>query len=125
MIPYVKGDTVTCYYVGLCPAVVDEVINDSIYLLRLNQIGPYRENFRVAYYYELKHREPGANEPMPIVDKIGRLPIGASVTWATEDNNVLTEYGGILKDYLDNNKYLIYTGNPKKPTECVSANNID
>lgn len=125
MIPYVKGDTVTCYYFGLWSAVVDEVINDSIYLLRLNQKGPYGENFIVAYYYELRHREPGANESMPIENKTGRLPIGTSVTWATEHNNILTEYGGIIKDYLINNTYLIYTGDPKNPIERVPASNID
>ena len=125
MIPYVKGDTVTCYYFGLWSAVVDEVISDSIYLLRLNQKGPYRENFIIAYYHELRHREPGTNEPVPIENKTGRLPIGTSVTWATEHNNILTEYGGIVKDYLANDKYLIYTGDPKKGTESVSASNID
>jgi hypothetical protein len=124
MIPYVKGDTVTCYYFGLWSAVVDEVINPSVYLLRFNQIGP-NKNFIVAYYYELRNREPESNEPAPIPNREGLIPIGTTVTWSVVSNNIVYEYAGIVKDYVHKNKYLIYTNNPDKPLECVSAIAID
>jgi len=124
MIPYAKGDTVTCYYFGLWSAVVDEVINPSVYLLRLNQNG-LNKKFIVAYYHELRHREPESNEPTPIPNRDGLVPIGTTVTWSIVSNNIISEHVGVVKDYVHKNKYLIYTNNLDKPLEYVSVTAID